>query len=175
MFSRLWIWKINFAFYYGVWPKLCERSRDVWKWLNVCWPSWLMSPLFFTILIEILKKKTYDASFPHLQPVVKLRRNQRGEIGRQHVKAHSCSHFSPCFDHTSPNQTDDGISQIDHDIGAYVPYSFRTMHGFFHVPFQLEYKDEGDKANGLTPPPNDTIIWTEKGVLVTASMISPGL
>ena len=45
----------------------------------------------------------------------------RGEIGRQHEKAHSCSHFSPCFDHTSPTQTDDGTSQIDHEIGAYVP------------------------------------------------------
>ena len=67
------------------------------------------------------------ANFPHLQSMAELRRNQRGEIGRQHVKAHSCSHFSPCFDHTSPTQTDDGTSQIDHDIGAYVPYSFRTM------------------------------------------------
>ena len=44
----------------------------------------------------------------------------RGEIGRQHVKTHSCSHFSPCFDHTSPTQTDDGTSQIDHEIGACV-------------------------------------------------------
>ena len=58
--------------------------------------------------------------------MAELRRNQRGEIRRQHVKAHSCCHFSP-FDHTSPTQTDDGTSQIDHDIGAYVPYSFRTM------------------------------------------------
>ena len=46
------------------------------------------------------------------------RRNQRGEIGRQHVKAHSCSHFSPCFDHTSPTQTNDCTSQIDHDINS---------------------------------------------------------
>ena len=38
------------------------------------------------------------ANFPHLQPMAKFRRDQRGEIGRQHVKAHSCSHFSPCFD-----------------------------------------------------------------------------
>ena len=126
MFGRLWICKINFAFYYGVWLKLRERSRDVWKWLHVSWPSWLKSPLFFTILIEILKK-TYDANFPHLQPVIKLWRNQRGEIGRRHVNAHSCGHFSPCFDHTSPNQPDDGMSQIDYDIGAYVPYSFRIM------------------------------------------------
>ena len=38
------------------------------------------------------------ANFPHLQPMAKFQRDQRGEIGRQHVKAHSCSHFSPCFD-----------------------------------------------------------------------------
>ena len=54
-----------------------------------------------------------------LSSLAELRRNQRGEIGRQHAKAHSCSQFSPCFDHTSPTQTDDGTSQIDHDIGAY--------------------------------------------------------
>ena len=72
-------------------------------------------------------KKICCAIFPHLQPMAELRRNQRGEIGRQHVKAHSCSHFSPYFDHTLPTQTDDGTSQIEHDIGAYVPYSFRTM------------------------------------------------
>ena len=38
------------------------------------------------------------ANFPHLQPMAEFQRDQRGEIGRQHVKAHSCSHFSPCFD-----------------------------------------------------------------------------
>ena len=73
------------------------------------------------------KKKNCSANFPHLQPMAEMRRNQRGEIGLQHVKGHSCSHFSPCFDHTSPTQTDDGTSQIDHDIRAYVPYSFWTM------------------------------------------------
>ena len=52
--------------------------------------------------------------------MAELRRNQRGEIGRQHVKAHSCSHFSPCFDHTSPTQIDDGTIQIDHAIGAFL-------------------------------------------------------
>ena len=78
-----------------------------------------------------LKKQTnkqrYADNFPHLQPVAELGRNQRGEIGRQPVKAHSCSHFSLCFHHTPPTQTNDGTSQIDHNIGAYVPYSFRTM------------------------------------------------
>ena len=32
-------------------------------------------------------------------------------------------------------------------------------------------KDKGDEVNGLTPSPNDAIIWTDKGVLVRASMI----
>ena len=79
------------------------------------------------------------ANFPHLQPMAKFQRDQRGEIGRQHVKAHSCSHvhFSPCFDHTSPTQTDNGTSQIDHDIGAYVPFSFRTMSWILLRPLNL--------------------------------------
>ena len=59
--------------------------------------------------------------------MAKLWRNQRGEIGRQHVKAHSCSHFSPCFDHTSTTQTDDGTGQIDHDIGAYDKSVFQLL------------------------------------------------
>ena len=56
--------------------------------------------------------------------MAELRRKQRGEIRHQHVKAHFCGHLSLCFDHTSATQTDDAASQIDHDIGAYVPYSF---------------------------------------------------
>ena len=89
--------------------------------------------------------------------------------GRQHVKAHSCSHFSPCFDHTSPTQTDDGTSQIDQDIAAYVPFSFRTMSRVLYVPFQLKYKDEGDKANGLTSPPNDLGLMVWPGFELTTS------
>ena len=56
--------------------------------------------------------------------MAELRRKQRGEIRHQHVKAHFWSHLSLCFDHTLPTQTDDVASQIDHGIGAYVPYSF---------------------------------------------------
>ena len=33
--------------------------------------------------------------FPPLQPRAELRRNQRGEIGRQHIKGASGSRFSP--------------------------------------------------------------------------------
>ena len=73
----------------------------------------------------------------------------RGEIGRPHVKAHSCSHFSPCFDHTSPTQTDDGTSQIDHDIGAYVPYSFRTMSRVLLRPLPTEV--QGWRRQGQRP------------------------
>ena len=43
------------------------------------------------------------------------------------------------------------------------PLPFRTMSRVLYVPFQLKYKD-GDKANGLTSPPNDAIICTEKGI-----------
>ena len=40
--------------------------------------------------IQILKMPvmTRGANFPHLQPMAELLRNKRGEIGRQHVKAH---------------------------------------------------------------------------------------
>ena len=84
--------------------------------------------------------------------MAELQRNQRGEIGRQHVKAHSCSHFSPYFDHTAPTQTDDGTSQIDHDIRAYVPYSFRTilMSRFLLRPFPTEvqgWRRQGQRLN----------------------------
>ena len=104
--------------------------------------------------------------------MAELRRNQRGEIGRQHVKAHSCSHFSPCFDHTSPTQTDNGTSQIDHDIGAYVPYSFRTMSQVLLRPLPTEvqgWRRQGQRLN-VTAQWRDHLNW-ERGF--TASMISP--
>ena len=90
--------------------------------------------------------------------MAELRREQRGEIRHQHVKAHFWRHLSLCFDHTSPTQTDDTASQTDHDIGVYVLTLFEQCHRFLYVPFQLKYKDEGDKANGLTSPPNYAII-----------------
>ena len=111
--------------------------------------------------LQCRNKNINGASFPHLQPIAELRRNQGGEIGRQHLKAHSCSHFSPCFDHTAPTQTDDGTSQIDHDIGAYVPYSFRTMSRVLLRRLPPEVQGWRDHLN-----------W-EWGF--TASMISPVL
>ena len=41
---------------------------------------------------------------------------------------------------------------------------FKQCHGFFYAPFQLKYKDKGDKANDLASPLNDAIIGSEKGV-----------
>ena len=90
------------------------------------------------LYLKKTNKQRYGANFLHLQPVADLGRNQRGEIGRQHVKAHSCNHFSLCFHHTSPTQTNDGASQIDHNIGAYVPYSFRTMSRVLLRPLPTE-------------------------------------
>ena len=48
--------------------------------------------------------------------------------------------------------------------GPTSPTRFEQCHWFCYVPFQLKYKDEEGKANGLSSPPNDAIIWTEKGV-----------
>ena len=45
--------------------------------------------------------------------------------------------------------------------GPTSPTLFEQCHGFFYVSFQLNYKDEGDKANGLMSLPIDAIIWTE--------------
>lgn len=56
--------------------------------------------------------------------------------------------------------------QIDHDTGIYVHDDWHVMavgmpYGLFYVPFKLMYKDEGNKANGLTLlPTDDPIIWT---------------
>ena len=66
---------------------------------------------------------TGGANFPHLQPMVELLRNKRGEIGRQHVKAHYAA-ASVHADLTSPTQTNESTCQIDQDTAAYVIYSF---------------------------------------------------
>ena len=69
---------------------------------------------------------TGGANFPHLQPMVELLRNKRGEIGRQHVKAHYAA-ASVHADLTSPTQTNESTCQIDQDTAAYVIYSFWTI------------------------------------------------
>ena len=93
--------------------------------------------------------------------MAELQRNQRGEIGCQHVKVHSCSHFSPCFDHTLPTKTDDGTSQLDHDTGAYVPYSFRTMSRVLLCPLPTEvqgWRRQGQWLN-ITTQWRDHLNW----------------
>ena len=87
-------------------------------------------------------------------------------------KAHSCSHFGPCFDHTSPTQTDNGTSQIDHDIGANVPYSFQTMSRVLLHPLPTEvqgWRRQGQQLN-VTAQWRDHLNWERS---FTASMISP--
>ena len=101
------------------------------------------------------------ANFSHLQPMAELRRKQRSEIRRQHVKAHSCIHFSPCFDHTLPTQTDDGTSQIDHDIGTYVPYPFQTLLRVLLRPLPTEvqgWRRQGQRLN-VTAQWRDHLNW----------------
>ena len=99
------------------------------------------------------------ANFPRLQPMAELRRNQRDEIGRQLLKAHY-----------APTQINDGARQIDHDIGAYVSYSFRTMS---RVLFQLmeRMKESRPAAQRQRPMTRSSVL--RKGFLVAASMISP--
>ena len=107
--------------------------------------------------------------------MAELRKIRRGEIGRQHVKTHSCSHFGPCFDHTSPIQTDDGTSQIDHDIGAYVPRPLlfsNNVTGAFTSPYPTEvqgWRRQGQRLN-VTVHWRDHLNW-ERGF--SATMISP--
>ena len=78
--------------------------------------------------------------------MAELRRNQRGEIGRQHVKAHSCSHFSPCFDHIDHAHPDQRRHKPDRPWHRSLRPLFEQCHGFFYVSFQLKYRDEGDKV-----------------------------
>ena len=47
-------------------------------------------------------------------------------------------------------------SEIDHTTGVYIPYSFRTAGWLLLRHFQLIRKDDEDKANSLTLPPNAT-------------------
>ena len=109
-------------------------------------------------------------NFPHLEPMAELQRNQRGEIGHQHVKqvkAHSCSHFGSYFDHPSPTQSDDNTSQIEDDVGAYFPYSFRTMSRVLLRLFPTElqgWRRQGQRLN-VTAQWCDHLNW--------ASVISP--
>ena len=90
--------------------------------------------------------------------MAELRRNQRGEIGSQHVKAHYAAALVHA-DLTSQTQTNESTCEIDQDTAAYVHLLFlNNVNELFHLPFQLKCKDEGDKPSGLTSPSNDAII-----------------
>ena len=51
----------------------------------------------------------------------------------------------------------------------FVTNSFRSVRGFFFVPFKFTYGGEGYKANSFISLPIDAVIWTEH----TATMILP--
>ena len=62
-----------------------------------------------------------------------------------------------------------------HHPGVYIPrYTsptlFEQQGGFFYVTLQLIRKDDEDKANSLTLPPNVTNIWTERRSEITARL-----
>ena len=129
--------------------------------------------LFFVYFLSLLFSHRHSSTVSCIQflkrclwwRMAELRRNQRGEIGSQHVKAHYAA-ASVHVDLISQTQTNESTCEIDQDTAAYVHLLFlNNVNGLFHVPFQLKCKDEGDKPNGLTSPSNDAIIWTEKGVL----------
>ena len=50
------------------------------------------------------------------------------------------------------------------------PTLFEQQGGFFYVTLQLIRKDDEDKANSLTLPPNATNIWTEGRSEITARL-----
>ena len=59
--------------------------------------------------------------------------------------------------------------QVDHTT-----FSIRSVGSFtYSFNFSKWKKDKGDKANGLTSPPNDAIILTETRSQITTRMISP--
>ena len=103
--------------------------------------------------------------------MTELWRNERGEIGRQHVKANFCSHFSPCFDHTSPTQTRWRYKSDRPWIGAHIPYSFRTMSQVLLSPLPTGVQGWRRQGQRL----NVTAQWRELNWErdFTASMISP--
>ena len=109
------------------------------------------------------------ANFPHLQPMAELRRNRRGEIGHQVLKVHYAAASLHVWSHlTHPDQWRHNSDRPWHRGLLRLLLSSSNVTG----SFPTDVKDGGVKANSLTSPPNDAIICTEKGILVTVSMIS---
>ena len=111
------------------------------------------SVIISTSFTELQKERKKNGdNFPHLQPIAELRSNRRGEIGRQHVKAHSCSHYGPCFDHTSPIQIDDRRHKLDRPWHRGLrPLLFsNNVTGSFTSPYPTEiqgWRRQGQRPN----------------------------
>ena len=79
-----------------------------------------------------------------------LQRNQRGEIGRRHIRRTLAATSVHVMITPRPPRPYDGTSQLDHDIGAYVPYSFRTMSRVLLRPLPTEiqgWRRQGQRLN----------------------------
>ena len=75
--------------------------------------------------------KLGGATFPLLQLVAELQRNQRVRLDVS-IWRRLWLPSQPIYDLIPPSQTNDGSNQIDHETGNSMPFSFRT--GFFNVP-----------------------------------------
>ena len=89
-------------------------------------------------MMGLKKKKKYSANFPYLQPIMaELRRNQRGEIGCQHVKAGTPSATSADVLIT-PRPPRPTRTQVRYTMtsGPTSPTPFRTMPRVLLRPLQ---------------------------------------
>ena len=92
--------------------------------------------------------------------MAELRRNQRGEIGRQILKARYAASSLHVWSHlTHPDQWRHTSDRPWHRGVRLLLFSNNVTGSF-----PTDVKDGGDKANGVTSPPNDAIICTKKGV-----------
>ena len=65
-----------------------------------------------------------------------------GEIRRQHIQGTSGCRLSP-FVISPPPLPDQYTQRPDHNTRNYVPYSLRTVSGFFNVPQSYWYYEQG--------------------------------
>ena len=96
--------------------------------------------------------------------MAELRRNQRGEIGRQHVKAHSCSHFSPCFDHTHHAHPDQRRHKSDR------PWHRSLRPLLLSNNVTGSFTSPSNWSTGMKATRSPPLNWER---IFTASMISP--
>ena len=99
-------------------------------------------------------------TFPTCSQMAELRRNQRGEIGPQLLKAHYAAASLHVWSHlTHPDQWRRTSDRPWHRGLRLLLVSINVTGSF-----ATDVKDGGVKANSLTSPPNDAIICTKKGV-----------